>query len=186
MSKTREEIETLVIGAGQAGLATSYWLTQHRVEHVVVDGRAELGGSWPDRWDSFHLVAPNFTLLLPGMPYAGEDPDAFMPRDGVLDYVREYATTIRAPVRLGTAVDRLERSDPGFAAHADGATFLARNVVLATGGYQRPKVPSAAGAVARHIQQLHSNDYRRPAQLAPGQCWSSAADNPERRSPRSC
>lgn len=168
MSNPREEIDTLVIGAGQAGLATSYWLTQAGIEHLAVERRTELGGSWPDRWDSFCLVAPNFTLLLPGMPYAGPEPDAFMPRDDVAGYVREYAQAIRAPVRLGTGIERLEKSGTGFAAHAGSVTFVARNVVLATGAYPRPKIPAAADAIAQHIRQLHSNDYRNPAELAPG------------------
>ncbi len=164
----RREIHTLVIGGGQAGLATSYWLTQAGIEHLVLERRDRLGGGWHDRWDSFCLVAPNFTLLLPGMHYAGPDPDAFMPRDGVVDYLRQYAASFAAPVRLGMAVHRLAATNGRFEAHTDGATFLARNVVLATGPYQRPKIPAAAGQLPGHIQQLHSHDYRRPGQLAGG------------------
>ncbi|MEO8184544.1 MAG: alpha/beta fold hydrolase [Deltaproteobacteria bacterium] len=164
----REHVDTLVIGGGQAGLATSHWLTLRGIDHLVLERRPELGGSWHDRWDSFHLVAPNFCLLLPGMPYAGPDPDAFMPRSGVLEYVREYAAFCAAPVRLGCSVERLSASDGRFEARAGETTFVARNVVLATGPYQRPKLPSLSASLPGHIQQLHSNDYRRPAQLPPG------------------
>jgi putative flavoprotein involved in K+ transport len=164
----RETVDTLVIGGGQAGLATSYWLMQAGVEHLVVERRGELGGAWHDCWDSFCLVAPNFTLLLPGMPYDGPEPDAFMPRAGIVNYVRRYAASFGAPVRLGTAVNRLTASDGHFEARTDGGTIEARNVVLATGPYQRPVVPPAADRLAPHIQQLHSHDYRRPGQLAEG------------------
>ncbi len=163
-----EHVDTLVIGAGQAGLATSYWLRQAGISHLLVDRRDQLGGSWPDRWDSFCLVAPNFTLLLPGLPYAGPEPDAFMPRDGVVGYVQEYAAAIEAPVRLATTVDRLVAKDVGFEAYSGETTFVARTVVLATGGYQRPKTPAVAVNLPDHIRQLHSSGYRRPDQLADG------------------
>jgi putative flavoprotein involved in K+ transport len=168
MAENIESIDTLVIGAGQAGLATSYWLTQSGVEHVVVDRRDQLGGAWLDRWDSFCLVAPNFTLLLPGMPYDGPDPDGFMPRDDVVAHMRRYARTVDAPVRLGTGVERLSAANGHLEAKADAATFRARNVVLATGPYPQPKVPAASGGLAGSIQQVHSHDYRRPDQLADG------------------
>jgi putative flavoprotein involved in K+ transport len=163
-----ENVDTLVIGAGQAGLATSYWLTQAGVEHLVVDRRDRLGGGWLDRWDSFHLVAPNFTVLLPGMPYEGPDPDGFMARDDVVEHVRQYARVVDASVRLGTAVTRLAAADGHLRAEAADVTFEARNVVLATGPFPAPKVPAAAAGLAGHVQQLHSHDYRRPEQLAAG------------------
>lgn len=160
--------DTLVIGGGQAGLATSYWLKQAGIEHLVLERRRELGGAWHDRWDSFHLVAPNFTLTLPGMPYAGDDPDAFMPREGVLEYVRRYADFVRPPLQLGTGVDRLTASNGRFDAQTRDGVFSAERVVLATGPYPKPKIPPQAGDLAPHIQQLHSHDYRRPAQLVDG------------------
>ena len=165
---TMECIDTLVIGAGQAGLATSYWLKRAGIEHLLVERRAQLGGSWPDRWDSFCLVAPNYTLRLPGMPYSGPEPDAFMPRDEVIKYVRDYAASVGAPVRLRTEVKHLKRAEDGFLAHTDQATLSARNVVLATGPYPRPKIPEAAVSLAGHIRQLHSHEYRRPSQLPAG------------------
>jgi putative flavoprotein involved in K+ transport len=164
----REHVDTLVIGAGQAGLATSHWLKQARVEHLLLERRDRLGGSWHDRWDSFCLVAPNFTLRLPGMPYAGPEPDAFMARDGVVKYVQDYAASFGAPVRLGTGVQRLTAANGGFEAHSERAVVSARNVVLATGPYPHPKIPDVARALPPHIRQLHSNDYRRPQQLPGG------------------
>jgi putative flavoprotein involved in K+ transport len=166
--ETPHEIDTLVIGGGQAGLSTSYWLRQAGIDHLVLERRKELGGAWHDRWDSFHLVAPNYTLRLPGMHYAGPDPDAFMAKAGVLEYVQSYAAFTRAPLRLGCSVRRLRADGARFAADADGATFVANNVVLATGPYQRPKRPAFAEGLPGRIQQVHSHDYRRPAQLAEG------------------
>ncbi len=83
-----QDIDTLVIGAGQAGLATSYWLSRHGVEHQLLERRAELGGAWQDRWDSFYLNTPNFSFLLPELSYDGPEPDAFLPRDEVIGLFR--------------------------------------------------------------------------------------------------
>lgn len=164
----RHEVHTLVIGGGQAGLATSYWLTEAGIQHLVLERQERLGGSWHDRWDSFCLVAPNYTLLLPGMPYSGPDPEGFMQRDEVVRYVQDYARRVAAPLRLGTPVLRLNAADGRFEAHTGDATFVARHVVLATGPYQRPRVPALSRRLSSRVQQLHSQHYRRPAQLADG------------------
>jgi putative flavoprotein involved in K+ transport len=164
----REQVHTLIIGAGQAGLATSYWLQKAGIAHLLVERRPSLGGAWHDRWDSFTLVAPNYTLRLPGLPYAGPDPDGFMPRDQVLRYVRDYGAFISAPVRLDTGIDRLSAANGHFEARSAHTTFHAENVVLATGAYPRPKLPVVARSLPDHIPQLHSNDYRRPGQLPDG------------------
>ena len=167
------EVDTLVIGAGQAGLATSYWLGQAGVEHLLLERRPELGGAWQDRWDSFFLNTPNFAFLLPGMTYDGPEPDAFLPRDEVISLVRNYAQRIAAPVQPGTEVTRVARAagfgtDGGFAVETDQGSWLARNVVLANGAYQRPRIPASAAKLPQRITQLHSHDYRNPAQLPDG------------------
>jgi putative flavoprotein involved in K+ transport len=164
-----EKLDTLVIGGGQAGLATSYWLTEAGVEHVVLERRDRLGGGWLDRWDSLRLIAPNFTLLLPGKPYDGPDPDGFMPREGVVRYLKEYAASFAAPVRFGAGVRRLTASNGILEATVeDGTAIHARNIVLATGPYQRPKIPAASATLSKDIQQLHAHEYRRPQQLSDG------------------
>ncbi|WP_353711531.1 NAD(P)/FAD-dependent oxidoreductase [Arthrobacter sp. K5] len=167
------EVDTLVIGAGQAGLATSYWLSRAGVEHQVLEQRPELGGAWQDRWDSFYLNTPNFAFLLPGMTYDGPEPDAFLPRDQVIELFRDYARRIAAPVRLGTEVTRVARAggptaDGGFAVDTNQGRWLARNVVLANGAYQRPRIPASAAKLPQRITQLHSHDYRNPPQLPGG------------------
>jgi putative flavoprotein involved in K+ transport len=167
------EVDTLVIGAGQAGLATSYWLTRLGVEHQLLEQRPELGGAWQDRWDSFYLNTPNFAFLLPGWTYDGPEPDAFLPRDDVIELFRNYARRIAAPVRLGTEVTRVSTADGtaadgGFIVETSQGNWLARNVVLANGAYQRPRIPASAAQLPRHIRQLHSQNYRNPAQLPDG------------------
>jgi putative flavoprotein involved in K+ transport len=167
-------VNTLVIGAGQAGLATSYWLTQAGIDHQLLDQRPELGGAWQDRWDSFYLNTPNFAFLLPGHTYDGPEPDAFLPRDAVIKLYRDYAERIAAPVQLGTEVTRVARAagssaaNSGFAVETSHGSWLARNVVLANGAYQRPRIPASAAKLPRHIRQLHSHDYRNPGQLPDG------------------
>jgi putative flavoprotein involved in K+ transport len=164
----RETIDTLVIGAGQAGLATSYWLKRAGIEHLLLERREQLGGAWQSRWDSFCLVAPNFTLRLPGFPYAGSDPDAFMSREGIVKHVRAYAASFDAPVRCGVEVSRLTAADGCFEASTDDATISARNVVLATGPYPCPKLPEASRTLPAQMRQLHSDAYRNPADLPAG------------------
>ncbi|NUT72216.1 NAD(P)/FAD-dependent oxidoreductase [Pseudarthrobacter sp. C4D7] len=163
-----EDTHTLVVGAGQAGLAASYWLGRHGVEHVLLERRDALGGAWQDRWDSFYLNTPNFGLGLPGRPYTGPDPDGFISRDEVVDLFRDYARRISAPVQLGTDVTRIAQGDGGgFAVETGTHTWRARNVVLANGAFQLPKVPPAV-VLPPHVLQLHSHDYRNPAQLPDG------------------
>ncbi|MCA4133997.1 NAD(P)/FAD-dependent oxidoreductase [Arthrobacter sp. M4] len=162
------EVHTLVIGAGQAGLATSYWLSQKGVEHVVLERRPALGGAWQDRWDAFILNTPNFATDLPGMPYTGPEPEAFMPRDDVIAMFREYASKIDAPVHTGTDVTRVSAADGGFSVETSRGSWHAGNVVLATGAYQVPKIPPLAAKLPDGVMQLHTHHYRNPEQLPDG------------------
>jgi putative flavoprotein involved in K+ transport len=163
-----QRVNTLVIGAGQAGLATSYWLTQHGVEHRLLERRDTLGGAWQDRWDSFYLNTPNFFLRLPELTYDGPEPDVFLPRDAVIDMFRDYARRIAAPVQLGTEATRISRTDGAFDVETTGGRFTAANVVLANGAFQRPRVPAASAKFPGHVLQLHTHDYRNPQQLPDG------------------
>ena len=162
-------VETVVIGAGQAGLAMSWHLRQAGREHVVLERRETLGGGWQDRWDEFCLVTPNWSTSMPGYPYDGDDPDGFMPRDAIAGRIAGYAAAIGAPVELGTSVDRLSAADhSGFLLETSAVPLAARQVVVATGPFQRPKVPPLAAALPSRIFQIHSHDYRNPAALPPG------------------
>jgi len=164
-------IETVVVGAGQAGLIMSWHLQRAGREHVVVDRRETLGGGWQDRWDGFVLVGPNWTTGLPGFPYDGSDPDGFMARDAVAARMRAYAEFLGAPVHRSTEVTRLSadgRAGRRFRLQTSAGPVEADNVIVATGAFHRPKVPAASAGFAPRIAQLHSHAYRNPAELAPG------------------
>ena len=162
-----ERIEVVVIGAGQAGLATSHELTQAGVDHVVLE-RGRIGETWRRRWDSFCLVTPNWTVQLPGGAYDGDDPDGFMVRDEIVAYLERYASTSRAPVRTSVGVSSLAPAADGFVLDTTAGEIRARSVVAATGAYQRPHRPAGAAALPASVTQLDADDYRNPDQLPPG------------------
>jgi putative flavoprotein involved in K+ transport len=167
-----EEIETVVIGGGQAGLAISYYLTQQGRPHVVLEQTTQIAPAWRHgRWDSFTLVTPNWSVRLPSFPYQGDDPDGFMPRADVVRHLERYAASFQAPVRCGvqvTAVDPARDGQGYRVATADGVTYAAATVVVATGSFQFPKPSPFTGALPPEILQLHSSHYRNPSALPPG------------------
>lgn len=161
-------VDTVVVGAGQAGLMMSWHLARGGRDHVVLERRARLGGGWQDRWDAFRLVSPNWSTSFPGDPYDGADPDGFMPRDEVVARVAGYAERSGAPVTLATEVRRLVPRDGGFTVETNDSAIRARNVVVATGGFHVPSIPAIGSQLPRRITQLHSHAYRREADLPPG------------------
>ena len=159
----------LVVGGGQAGLAVSYYLKQRNIDHLIFE-KHHIAYSWQDkRWDSFCLVTPNWQCQLPGFPYAGDDPDGFMLKSEVVQYVRDYAASFAAPVQEGVAVRRVQPlAGDRFEVDTSIGTFTADQVVIATGGYHTPRIPRVAERLPRSIQQLHSSQYRNPEQLPAG------------------
>lgn len=171
MSSAPRSVETVVVGAGQAGLLTSSLLRQAGREHVVLDRRSSLGGGWQDRWDDFRLVSPNWLASMPGFPYRGDDPDGYMPRDELIAHFRDYAAAVDAPVELETDVTRLQAIDGGarrFRLTTSRGPFEARNVVVAGGPFQVPHVPALADGLDSSILSLHSHHYRNAGALPPG------------------
>lgn len=166
-------VSVAVVGGGQAGLSTSWYLTRDGVDHVVLEAQT-LGHEWRDRrWDNFTLVTPNWHCRLPGYAYDGPDPDGFMTRDEVVDWLSGYAPTFDPPVREHTAVTALtERDGGGFVltcAGPDGEeVWETDHVVVATGGYHLPIVPPWAAALDESITQLQSADYRNASSLPDG------------------
>jgi putative flavoprotein involved in K+ transport len=133
-----ERIEVVVIGAGQAGLAISHELTALGVDHVVLE-RGRIGETWRNRWDSFCLVTPNWSVRLPGRPYDGTDPNGFMPRDEIVAYLERYAASFGSPVREGIEINSLRARDgDGFTLETTSGSYKAQSLVLATGACQRP------------------------------------------------
>ncbi|MCW5852853.1 MAG: NAD(P)-binding domain-containing protein [Anaerolineae bacterium] len=167
----REVVNTVIIGGGQAGLALSYCLTQRGHEHVVLEQATQAGYAWRhQRWESFTLVTPNKTLRLPGAEYAGLSPEGFLPRDEIVTYFEEYVDRCHLPVQYGTRVTSVEPGAPNdhFLVKTNRRTFAARQVVVATGSFQRPKRPSFATHLTPDVHQLHSSEYRRADALPPG------------------
>ena len=157
-----ERADTIVIGAGQAGLATSYFLTQHGREHVVLE-RGEVGETWrSQRWDGFFLNTPNWFLQLPGGEYKGDEPDAFAPLAEVIEYLEGYAQSFAAPVRENVEVTALRPAADGYVVETAGGTLSAANVVVASGAFQQPR-PRVPGVDSAPVElQLTTSEYRRP------------------------
>lgn len=163
-----ERIETVVIGAGQAGLATGYHLARHGRPFVVLDGNARVGDNWRCHWDSLRLFSPARVASLPGMRFPAP-PMSFPTKDEMADFLETYAETFHLPVRAGERVIRVGREDGGYVVATGTTTYLCDHVVVASGTFGRaPYVPGFADALDPHITQLHSSGYKNPAQLRPG------------------
>lgn len=166
-----QTIETLIIGGGQAGLATSYYLKSQNREHLVLEKSDRPGHVWmDDRWDSFALNTPNWAIRLPGDEYNGPEPDGFMPRREIADYIVQYANKFNLPIQYRTAATGVAQlpGGQGFEVTTEDGSFRARNVVMATGSFQRPKIPAYAGQITGDILQLHSGQYLNPGALPAG------------------
>ena len=165
---TDTEIETVVVGAGQAGLALSRHLTDRGRDHVLLE-RGRVAERWhSERWDSFTLLTPNWLTRLPGWRYSGPDPDGFLDRKGIQEFFAGYARSFAAPVRTGVTVTGVRPNARGWVVRTDAGELHAHNVVVATGHLDRPAVPSLHRALPRDLVQLHTSAYRRPCQLPDG------------------
>lgn len=162
-------IDTVVVGAGQAGLCMSWFLGRAGRAHVVLEARPSLGGAWQDRWTAFRLVTPNWSSSLPGFPYDGPDPDGFMPRAEIAARIARYADVINAPVRLETRVEKLNvRPDGGFHLETSGGPLDASTVVVATGSFHQPRTSPLAQELPKRLMQIHSHQYRSESELPSG------------------
>ena len=163
------EVETLIIGGGQAGLAMSEHLTNRGVPHLIVE-RHRIAERWrSERWDSLVANGPAWHDRFPSMMFAGVDPDSFATKDQIVEYFEAYAKQIAAPIRCGVEVKALQNKadDSGFRAVTSAGVIEATNVVVATGPFQRPVVPTVVPDEAG-VAQIHSSAYRNPDQLREG------------------
>ncbi|MEJ2177981.1 MAG: NAD(P)/FAD-dependent oxidoreductase [Gammaproteobacteria bacterium] len=162
-------IDTIVVGGGQAGLSVSWYLTQAGREHIVLDP-GQIGDTWRNRWDSFCLVSPNKLCRLPGFPYDGDDPDGFMLRDEIVDYIERYAASFNPPYRAGVEVQRIEAADDTgpFVLTTTLGEFTARNLVITAGTHQHPNIPVWHEDLPVGVTGIHTRDYRNAAGLADG------------------
>ncbi|MFI4978549.1 MAG: NAD(P)-binding domain-containing protein, partial [Solirubrobacterales bacterium] len=161
-------VNVAIIGGGQAGLATSWYLSQAKVDHVVLES-GRVAETWRSRrWDSFCLVTPNRFVELPGARYEGPDPDGFVTLAELIDHLQTWADSFDAPVEENTSVTRLDADGAGFRLTLPSGTIRARNVVVATGAYQRPYRPPGAESLPGELHQLFAEEYSNPAALPPG------------------
>ena len=163
-----EQITTVVVGAGHAGLAASRCLTARSIDHVVLE-RGEAANSWRrERWDSLRLLTPNWQSRLPGYHYEGRDPDGYMTMREVVEFISRYAVVIAAPVRTHTTVTSVTRTDVGYTVTTNTGVLQCRAVVLASGACNVPSVPSLSQALPPHVQSVTPFDYRNPGHLPDG------------------
>ena len=185
MSDSTQNYGTIIIGGGQAGLATGYYLSRagssagskHRF--TILDANPHTGDSWRNRWDSLALFTSGRSNDLPGMPFPAP-PNTFPSKDEMADYLEAYAAQMDLPVQTGVKVERVTRAadgQAGYVVDAGRQRFKAAQVVLATGAYQCPRVPEFAGGLDSEIVQLHSSEYRNPSQLREGRVLVVGAGN---------
>ena len=167
-SRTSDDVEVAVIGAGQAGLAMGYFLRRQGRRFVILERADSIGSAWRERWDSLTLFTPRRYSALPGLPFPG-DPDGYPTRDEVIAYLERYAETFDLPIELNSEVKQLEQGDDGrFRLEVDGRTITADQVVVATGPFQTPYVPKLAEKLADDVFQTHAVGYRRPDDVPEG------------------
>lgn len=166
-TKAPERFETVIIGGGQAGLSAGYYLRRRDESFVILDAAERVGDAWRERWPSLRLYSPARYDGLPGMAFPAPRHSSPTGRQ-MADYLEAYAERFELPIRSAVHVDRLSRHDDRYVVSAGDTRFEADNVVVATGVMQVPVVPEFAGRLDSSITQLHSVDYRSPAQLQEG------------------
>jgi len=163
-----ESVDVAIIGAGQAGLATSWYLTQANVDHVILEA-GRVAETWRmRRWDSFCLVTPNWTVKLPGGEYAGADPDGYMNLTELVDHFQLWADSFHAPVQESCSVAALDADSNNFVLTTSSGKIRARTVVVASGGYQRAHLPPNANQIPDSVIQILAEDYTNPDAIPPG------------------
>jgi len=161
-------VTTVIVGAGHSGLAMSRCLTQRSIDHVVLE-RGEVANSWRrERWDSLRLLTPNWQARLPGFRYEGPEPDGYLSASQVIDFIGAYASAVSAPVKTQTTVASVRRSGDGYLVVTDRGDWQCDTVVIASGAFSIPAVPTVRDAVPSSIAMLTSNRYRRPGDLEEG------------------
>ncbi|MGH2812424.1 MAG: flavin-containing monooxygenase, partial [Actinomycetota bacterium] len=163
-----DPLDLVIVGAGQAGLATSHQLAKHGVCHVVLE-KGRVGQTWRGRWESFCLVTPNWSMQLPDQPYDGEDPDAFDARDEIVGFLERYSLGNDTPLSEGVEVTALDAvKGGGFRLRTSAGDIEATRVVLSTGAYQKPHRPEVAGSLPADLLQIDVEGYADPSGLPDG------------------
>ena len=167
---TRGHIPVVIVGGGQAGLSTSWFLKQRGIAHVLLE-KNNIGYSWrEERWDTFCLVTPNWQCTLPDYPYQGDDPDGFMVKDQIVEYLEGFAKKVDAPILEGVTVTNITRAPDGtFTVKSTAGDWTTDHVVMAISGYHLPSIPRVGERLPLDLYQIHSQAYRNPQQLPEGE-----------------
>ena len=164
---SNRQYETVIIGGGQAGLATAWHLTRQNMPCVILDENDRVGASWRKRWKSLRLFTPGRYDNLPGMPYPG--PRGSRPgKDEIADYLEDYASRFKFPVRNGVKVIRVKAEGDHYIIETQNEMISAQNIVVATGPFHHPRIPEFANDLNPQITQFHSAEYQSPSQVQEG------------------
>jgi putative flavoprotein involved in K+ transport len=160
--------DAVVVGGGQAGLSASYWLSRAGLDHIVFERKTAMNKWRDERWDAFCLVTPNWQCQLPGHTYDGPDPNGFMVKAQILDYLEAFQQKVNPPIRENVEVLSVEKEATGFKVKTAEGACTTDAVFLATSLYGTPSVPHFADQIPQSILQLHTADYRNPNVLPDG------------------
>lgn len=172
-----DHLPIVIIGAGQAGLATGYYLKQFGLEFTILANDERVGDTWRNRWDSLVLFTPAFYNSLPGLEFPSDDPEYLPHKDEVADYLETYAETFDFQVELKTRVTKLEKTNNRFRLETTKGEWTADQVVVATGAHSTPQVPSFADQLPEDVFACHSSEYENPGQLQSGDVLVVGAGN---------
>lgn len=175
--ESSEEDSITIIGAGQAGLATGYYLQKFGLEFTMLADDERVGDSWRDRWDSLRLFTPAFYNSLPGLEFPADDPEHLPGKDEVADYLETYAEEFDLPVELNTRVTGVRRNNEVFVLTTEAGRMKTDNLVVATGAYGHPSVPPVAEEIPNDVFTCHSSEYTNPSQLQSGDVLVVGAGN---------
>jgi putative flavoprotein involved in K+ transport len=167
MTPATERFETVIVGAGQAGLSVGHHLARHDRPFLIVDANDRVGDNWRRHWDSLRLYSPACLDGLPGMPFPAPA-WSFPTKDETAEYLEEYATRFELPIRSRTRVQAISKNGHGYVVACGDRRLEAENVVVATGTFGRPRTPAFAAELDPGIRQLHSSEYKNPDSLRDG------------------
>lgn len=158
---------TIVIGAGQAGLAMGYYLKESNKNFIILDRCNKTGDVWRNRYDSLKLFTSRMYSSLPGLQLEG-DGQGFPSKDEIANYLESYGVKFELPIKYNTEVLKVFQSNDIFSVDTNKGTLTARNVIIATGPFQHKRIPDFAKKISKNVVQLHSSEYKNPSQLNSG------------------